>query len=56
MPLYYFDGQTIREKDKYGKALYFVDEQYVRVKDKYGMSIYYFEGIPEKWGIVCLIR
>ena len=25
-------------------------------KDSYGEKVYYFEGIPEKWVIICLIR
>jgi hypothetical protein len=54
--VYFFDGQTIRQKDKYGQALYFVDGQYLKTKDKYGATIYHFDGIPEKWAIVCLIR
>ena len=54
--LFYFDGQTIRNKDRYGEALYFVDGQNLKYKDRYGKTAYYFEGIPEKWVIVCLIR
>lgn len=44
------------KKDKYGEKLYFLDGQVLRFKDKYGAATYYFEGIPEKWIIVCLIR
>ena len=33
-----------------------IDAQTVRSKDSYGEKVYYFEGIPEKWVIICLIR
>ena len=52
----YIDGNTLRAKDAYGEKLYFVDNQTIRYKDAYGDKLYYFEGIPEKWVIICLIR
>ncbi|MFM2101092.1 MAG: hypothetical protein RIR05_78, partial [Bacteroidota bacterium] len=35
--------------------LYFLDGNTLRFKDAYGDRAYYFEGIPERWVIVCLI-
>jgi hypothetical protein len=52
----YFDGLTIKQKDKYGKAIYYIDGQSLKIEDKYGATRFYFEGVFEKWIIICLIK
>jgi hypothetical protein len=37
------------------KALYYIDGQTLKMKDQYGEPIYYFEGIPKKWILVCIL-
>ena len=54
--VFYFDGKTIRAKDAYGDKLYYLDCSTLRRSNQYGSKEYYFEGIPEKWVIVCLIK
>jgi hypothetical protein len=50
------NAQSVKQKDKYGSSIVYVDGATLKSKDKYGAAAYFFEGIPEKWVIVCLIR
>ena len=54
--LFYLDGNTIKQKDNYGEKVCYIDGQTIRTKDAYGEKLYFFEGIPEKWGIICLMN
>lgn len=54
-PLLYFDGLNIREKDASGKVLYFLDGRTLKRGGEKGEAAYYFEVIPEKWILACLV-
>lgn len=49
-------AQAVKIKDAYGNKVVYINGNTLRVIDAYVSKVYYFEGIPEKWVIVCLIR
>jgi len=53
--LLYFDGNTIRKKDRWGEALFYLDGNTIRVKDRWGDKLYYFDFTPSRWQIICTV-
>lgn len=43
-PLYYVDGQKLREHNKYGSVLFYRDDSYVRSEGRYGDRLLYLDG------------
>jgi hypothetical protein len=51
----YFDGQTIKQKDRWGTPLYYLDGNVLKQKDRWGQAVYYFDFEPTKWVLATLI-
>ncbi|MBO4481904.1 MAG: hypothetical protein J5719_05065, partial [Bacteroidales bacterium] len=54
-PILYFDGLNIRDKNIDGAILYYLDGRVLRRGGEKGEPAYFFEVIPEKWILTCLV-